>query len=65
ALSKNYPTLIDTEFDTSNGVYIFIENGGGMAQDNSSFKWVFMIPHDKPNVTDEFQLANLFLVRND
>ncbi|CAF4117571.1 unnamed protein product [Rotaria sp. Silwood2] len=65
ATSNKYPTLIGTEFDTSKGVYILIKIGEVVAQDNSSFKLVSMIPDQKTNVTDEFQIANLLLVPND
>ena len=64
ATSEKYPTLIGQEFDISKGAYILMRNGVVVAQDDSSYKLVSMVSHLKMDSNDEFQLANLFLVRD-
>jgi len=65
ATSQKYPTLIGQEFDISKGVYILMKNGKVIAQDNSNLKLVSMVPDHKTDSNDQFQLANLLLVRDD
>jgi len=63
--SQKYPGLIGKQFDINKGTYLLLKDGKAVAQSNSTVLLVEKVPIDAKPSDGHYEIANLYLVRDD
>jgi len=62
--SEKYPGLIGKEFDISKGIYVLLEDGNPVAQSDNTLALMAKVPSDGKPSDGQYEIANLYLVRD-